>query len=790
MSLSEISHVSKNEEEAVQTLINSYIDKNESLVFNAGAGSGKTYALTESLKYIIKEHGDKLVQHNQRIMCITYTNVATNQIKARLGNSDLAKISTIHERLWSLIKDYQKELVKIHIEKIQEELVLLQFDLNDNDAEKEKKQFKAYRELPEASKSDFKRVMIAQKIEFNKYYDKSAKEFKTAIEKHVGVNSSLLNNVANFKKTVSTIYRIENYQECLKKIEAGNPKYNAVKYENKFNNDILHWMIISHDTLLDYALKMIKTYDLLKRVILDSYPYILIDEYQDTNRRVVEMMKLIEDHAKSIQRKLFIGYFGDTAQNIYEDGVGGELSNAHAGLKVINKQFNRRSHSEIIDVINKIRNDDIKQKSIYDDCIGGSVKFFIGRDEVKHQFIEAYKEKWNVNPENKLHCLVLLNKLVAEFNSFPDIYRCFSDTTYYKINYDRLNNELLSNELLKLGDVPNLFYRTLQFIDSIRNPQTSLGNLIDKKIYSQMTFLKMKELIAVLKTISGVSLGEYIRDMFDKYGNSGNNYYKQVFRELISLERYSYHDFTNYLLDKLFLNIGSGKLNDFKLKLMELFEEDLLPKANKKEGEAIKSKLQRFLDSEFFSYIDTQEANEFKSRLYKFFDEQIFSGLNLDDQDWFKTKLDKLFEDEIFSVIDMDEMEIAKIKLEELLNIALDQWFLWYEFINDDQKADTVYHTYHGTKGAEYNNVIIIMENDFGRMNKDKFSSFFKHYNNTDSLGAEDLIKFNNTKNLLYVSCSRAIKNLRILYLDDVSDFRDGIVGIFGEIHQYMESSM
>ena len=785
MNLSEISPVSKQEELSVQALINSCIGKSESVVFNAGAGAGKTYALTESLKYIIKEYGDGLVHHNQRIMCITYTNVATNEIKERLGNSDLVKVSTIHERLWALIKDYQKELVKIHVEKILEELVRLQHDLNDNDEEKEAKQFKVYRELSDDSKSDFKSVMIAQKNEFYKYYDKSAKEFKSAFERHAGVYLTLLTNVANFKKIVSTIYRIENYQECLKQIEAGNRKYSAVKYEDKFNDDILHRMIISHDTLLDYALKMVKTYDLLKRVILDSYPYILIDEYQDTNRSVVEIMKLIEDHAKSIQRKLFIGYFGDTAQNIYEDGVGNDLISVHPGLKMINKQFNRRSHSEIIDVVNKIRNDDIKQKSIYDDCTGGSVEFYTGRDEDKHRFIEEYRKKWAISPENKLHCLLLLNKFVAEFNGFPDIYRCFSDTAYYKINYDRLNNELLSNDLSKLGDVPNLFYRTLQFIDSLNKPQASLSNLIDKKIYSRMTFLKLKEMVAILKTLTGVSLGEYVRDIFDKYGNSENNYYRQVIQGLISLERYTYHNFTNYLLDELFLNLSSGKLNDFKLKLMELFEEALFPKGDKAEGGVFKLKLKQFLDGEFFSYTDTQEVNEFKSRLHKFFDEQKSPSLSLEDKNLFKAKLDKLFEDEIFSVIDIDEVEIAKTKLEELLNIELGQWFLWYEFINDDQKADTLYHTYHGTKGAEYDNVIIIMENDFGRMNKDKFSSFFKHYEDADSLGEEEKGKFNNTKNLLYVSCSRAIKNLRILYLDDVSEFKDGIENIFGAITSY-----
>ena len=786
MSLSEISPDSKNEEMAVQNQINSFIDKSESIVFNAGAGAGKTYALIESLKYIIKKYTDTLSQHNQNIMCITYTNVATNEIKERLGNSDIVKVSTIHERVWELIKGYQKELIKIHIDKIKEELSRLQFDLNKNENIEESKQFSAYRELSETYKLDFINIINNLKSEFYKYYDKPAKDFKISFGSHIKNYSTLLTNVVNFKKIVNVIYKIDNYQECLRNIEIGNnSNFRAVKYDDKFNRDILHRMLISHDTLLEYALKMINSYDLLKRVILDRYPYILIDEYQDTNVRVIKIMKLFEDHAKSINRKLFIGYFGDTAQNIYEDGVGSDLNNVHPGLNVINKQFNRRSHSEIIDVINKIRNDDIKQRSIYDDCTGGSVKFYTGADDDKQKFIDEYKTKWDINTENKLHCLVLLNKFVAEFNGFPDIYKCFSDTSYYKVNYNQLNNELLSNELLKLGEVPNLFYRILQFIDSLNKPKTSISNLIDKNIYSKMTFLKMKELVSIFNSIKGVSLGEYAQDIFDKYINSENLNYKKVINCLINLERYSFQDFTNFLLDRLFLNLGSGKLNDFKLKVTELFEDSLYPNVDIKETEEFKPKMQQFINSEFFSYLDTQEVNEFKVKLYNLLDEQELSGLSSEDKNLFTTKLDRLFEDEIISIKNDDEVKIAKEKLNNLLNISIKQWFLWYEFINNEQKADTIYHTYHGTKGTEYNNVIIIMENDFGRMNKDKFSSFFKNYKIADSLSEEDIIKFNNTKNLLYVSCSRAIKNLRILYLDDVSDFKDGIESIFGKVYNY-----
>ena len=784
MSLSEISPISKQEELDVQALIYSSIDNYENVVFNAGAGSGKTFALTESLKYIINKYGDKLMHHNQKIMCITYTNVATNEIKDRLGNSDLVKVSTIHERLWELIKDYKKELVKIHVEKLKEELVRLQFDLNDNTDEKESKQFKKFRELNE-DQDDFKSVMIAHKDEFYKSYDKSAKEFKAAIEEHIGKYSSLLSNVANFKKTVNTIYRIENYQDCLGKIEAGHRKFTEVRYEDKYNDDILHRMLISHDTLLEYSLKIVKTYDLLRRVIFDSYPYILIDEYQDTNTSVVHLMRLLDEHAKSIQRKLFIGYFGDTAQNIYEDGVGSELTNIHPGLKQIDKQFNRRSHSEIIDVINKIRNDQIKQKSIFADCTGGSLKFYTGTDEFKHDFINKYKIKWEINSENKLHCLVLLNKFVAEFNGFPAIYKHFLETAFYKKYYDRLNTELLSNDTSKLGSIPSLFYRISQFIFNLGNPETSLSSLIDKNIYSKMTFLKLKELVALLKTIKGNSLGEYIENIFEKYDNSGNSHYRQVIAELINLEHCTYQDFINYLLDELFLNVGSSKILDFKLKLKDLFDEELFSKADQKELNAFKQIFEKLLDREFFSYLDIDEVDGFKSKLHNVINDDELLIIENADREALTAKVDKLFDHEIYSIINIDEIESAKTKLCELLSVDIRQWALWYEFIEDEQKADTVYHTYHGTKGAEFDNVIIIMENDFGRMNKKKFSSFFKHYGDPTSLGEEDKLKFNNTKNLLYVSCSRAIKNLRILYLDDVTEFKDGIESVFGEVCQY-----
>ena len=81
-------------------------------------------------------------------------------------------------------------------------------------------------------------------------------------------------------------------------------------------------------------------------------------------------------YSQQINYNLFIGYFGDTAQNIYDTGVGSNIDEIHPNLVSVDKRFNRRSAKQVIEVINKIRNDHIEQTSIYEDDDCGSVEFY------------------------------------------------------------------------------------------------------------------------------------------------------------------------------------------------------------------------------------------------------------------------------------------------------------------------------------------------------------------------------------------------------------------------------
>lgn len=54
-----------------------------------------------------------------------------------------------------------------------------------------------------------------------------------------------------------------------------------------------------------------------------------------------------------------------------------------------------------------------------------------------------------------------------------------------------------------------------------------------------------------------------------------------------------------------------------------------------------------------------------------------------------------------------------------------------------------------------------------------------------EKMNDKDKKEFFNTQNLVYVACSRAIKSLAILYLDDISEIKDGLENIFGEVEKW-----
>lgn len=101
---------------SIQSLnkIQECINNQQSFKLEAGAGAGKTYSLIESLKYIINNKSDNLV--DKRIACITYTNVAKEEILKRTDNHPLIYADTIHAFCWELIQPFQVILRSIIVD--------------------------------------------------------------------------------------------------------------------------------------------------------------------------------------------------------------------------------------------------------------------------------------------------------------------------------------------------------------------------------------------------------------------------------------------------------------------------------------------------------------------------------------------------------------------------------------------------------------------------------------------------------------------------------------------------
>jgi len=549
MGLSQIKDVDlENEKKSLDKLFecsNSFT----SVVFNSGAGSGKTYALIECLKYIIAICHDDLKNHNQKIACITYTNVAAEHIKQQLGASDVVEISTIHERIWSIICSQKSALLSLHIEKLKSEVELLNNQLLTNS------EYEKYRTLNELARERFFQLMKENKEKYNRAYNLKAAEFKEAMPEEIRLQyAELISNVSKFKGLVDKLFKRKRYLDCLCKIESGKKGYKVVNYDATYNRDRLDKMRISHDTLLEYGYKLINKYPRMRQLIIDKYPYILIDEYQDTADIVVKIMSLIGQYAKQIKHDVFIAYFGDSVQNIYDTGVGKRLNQLHADLVSVFKEYNRRSYAEIIDVANRVRNDEIVQKSIYSDCYGGNVKFYYGDGESVSKFIEKCAAKWDVQVENPLHCMFATNQMVAEYSGFPKVYEVFKNAEIYRgIGYKQLNSELLSHDIIHLGSVQAILYRLIKLYTQVRDEKQPLRDIFSSDKYRNLSFSDLKLLIATLQSIDGNTLDELLCAIFDEYRVSNNQMYKLIMENIFDVdESLSYDKVLRFFLTSLY----------------------------------------------------------------------------------------------------------------------------------------------------------------------------------------------------------------------------------------------
>lgn len=316
--------------------IKEHINNKNNFLLSGGAGSGKTYTLGQVLEYIYSKN------INDSVACITYTNVAVNEIKERFAYDTKLRVSTIHDFLWDNIKQFQKNLKTTLYELLTEPNPLIK-----------------YNSETELTKDFFEN----KQIQYREY----------------------------------------------KKIDEG---------------------IISHDEVIILANKLFAKYPLLSNLIKDKFQYILIDEYQDTDKKVIEIFL---DYLQNNSSKTnVIGLFGDLMQSIYDDkGVGNINSYIEKGIvKEVLKQDNYRCSKAVIKLINKIRKDSISQEPAKKDKNGnilnneGCITFLYSTGyDIDIKLLKKHDtfKNWNFDDSVKTKELYLTKKLIADQCGFKEL---------------------------------------------------------------------------------------------------------------------------------------------------------------------------------------------------------------------------------------------------------------------------------------------------------------------------------------------------------------------------------
>lgn len=459
---------------------------------------------------------------------------------------------------------------------------------------------------------------------------------------------------------------------------------------------------ISHDHILCVAEKMFSKYKKMSDILRSIADCIFVDEYQDANPLVANILL---KHLEQSSKKNVIGFFGDSMQSIYDDGVG-DL-NQYSLTKIIKTQ-NRRNPRVVIEVANKFRDDsieqvpseDIKAPNMENGTVrDGCIKFLYG-DETE-DFISIKRksvfESWDFTDGKETKELRLTHKYNAEMAGFQDLYHLYNDDLIItliskikeKIDKGDLEQDKTLNELA-LEARPK--FKRIDLLDQIN------GNETYSSIYSCLKDIPWEGVYEKCK-VSKESLMSYkLNGMIGKY--EANSYRDRILRRLD-------------ILDEIIELYIANRFNDF-LRITKF---------------SIRNKDDKIHLKKAVEYL----VNEDNRTIEEVLESAEKNGL---------LKEDELFSDYILNKGFYLWERVKKIPFKQYRKSV----FYLKEFSPNC--------TQHSVKGSEYDNVLLVLESNW---NKYDFNTLFGKGSQSDSVQRR-------TKKLFYVCITRAKNNL-IIYM-------------------------
>lgn len=328
--------------------------KNNIRVF-AGPGAGKTHFLVENIKNIIATNPKITSSKNRKVLCITYTNAAIDEIRRRLDRfSATADICTIHGFIIdNIIKPFQDKL---------REIMMSDFAIEVK--------------TKGIISSQIEGLGILHGVDKEKIYT-FIKE-KCHEDQAVSYSKKIMGDVeVDCKAYISSLR--QNKQPDRRFKSSAQIKENHIKIVKEYVWSKVRKL--THDEILYFGYRILEENPLAVYYLRIKYPYIFVDEFQDTNPLQTLLIKLL---CKKSSRCCVVG---DLAQSIYS--FNGAYPDDFENFKISDNDLdfaindNRRSSANIVNFCNFIRKQDTKviQKNINDKIENNSIHFLLGESQ-------------------------------------------------------------------------------------------------------------------------------------------------------------------------------------------------------------------------------------------------------------------------------------------------------------------------------------------------------------------------------------------------------------------------
>lgn len=343
----------------------------------AGAGSGKTKVLTHKIAYLMAEKGIKPWD----ILAITFTNKAANEMKSRVETlvGDIAKdmwIGTFHSICVRILRK--------QIDRIGFDTSFIIFDTSDQ-------------------KTLMKQIIKAQNLDDKLYSDKSVLyEISNAKNDMLEPDKYMAKVKGDFRKEkIAELYEI--YQKRLK-------ENNAIDFDDIINFTIK--ILLDNPDLLEYY--------------SNKFKYVLVDEYQDTNKAQFTLVTLLASKYGNIT------VVGDNDQGIYSFR-GADITNIlnfekdFPGTKIIKLEQNYRCTQNILNIANEvIKNNETKyEKKLWTSNEKGNIpKVFRGDNEYDEaNYIVRQINTLKMEEYYKYSDFAILYRMNSQSRSIEDVLR-------------------------------------------------------------------------------------------------------------------------------------------------------------------------------------------------------------------------------------------------------------------------------------------------------------------------------------------------------------------------------